>query len=342
MHSQRGVALIAVLWVLTLLAVVAAAVTVDARTEMMLARNLFYAAEAEALADAAVLRAVLSLVDRRGRRGDDEPDEAEDDDGDSLAAFIERRPALEDAIVRRMGADVVMDAVPIPEGDWPVDGSPVRFTLDGALVMVSIQDTGGLIDLNTAADALLEGLFTAAGLSSEEAGALVAAVGDWTDEDDLVSEGGGAEAPAYRAAGLPAPRNGQFRIPEELMHVLGVTRALFAALRPAITVWSGRPGIDPRVAPEAVLWTLPGGNTAQINALLTDRAGGIVGTPGLIGLDALTSLSRGTTFAIRAAADTGDAVFVREAVIRIARRRGRGYEVLDWRRGKAAAVGSPE
>lgn len=60
---QRGIALISVLWITTLLAVIAASFTSSARTEGQLARNLVENAKAEALADGAVHRAVLGILD---------------------------------------------------------------------------------------------------------------------------------------------------------------------------------------------------------------------------------------------------------------------------------------
>ncbi|MDP6952033.1 MAG: type II secretion system protein GspK, partial [Alphaproteobacteria bacterium] len=249
---QRGVALIAVLWVLTLLAVVATAVTVDARTEMALARNAEAGAKAEALADAGVKRAALMLMSRRPRNVRDR-DEARDpgvdvvdDDAEaatpSLAELLERRPELEGAIERRVGSEALLAALPLADSDLLVDGSAVALPLDGAVLSLAIQDVGGLVDLNSARDELLAGLFVAAGLPGNEARDLAAAIRDYGDEDDLVRPGG-AEAPAYRAAGLPEPKNGAFQFPDELRAVLGVTPELFEAVRPAITVWSGRPGI---------------------------------------------------------------------------------------------------
>ena len=65
---QRGIALISVLWVTTLLAVIAASFTSSARTENQLARNLVENAKAEALADGAVHRAVLGILELEPER----------------------------------------------------------------------------------------------------------------------------------------------------------------------------------------------------------------------------------------------------------------------------------
>jgi len=340
---QRGVALIAVLWVLTLLAVVATAVTVDARTDMALARNAEAGARAEALADAGVMRAALMLMTRRPRNvrdadeDEDIVDEAAEADTPSLAELLERRPELEGAIERRVGSEALLAALPLAEADFPLDGSAVAMPLDGAVLSLAIQDVGGLIDLNSAGDELLAGLFVAAGAAGDEARDLAAAVRDYGDEDDLVRPGG-AEAAAYRAAGREEPKNGSFQFPDELRAVFGITPELFAAVRPAITVWSGRPGIDPRVAPPAALAALPSGSQGQVEALLAERAAGSERAHhGLTGADAYLSRSRGRVFAIRAEVLTdAGATYVREAVIRLSRRAGVGYQVYHWGQGRPA------
>ncbi|MDX1483405.1 MAG: type II secretion system protein GspK, partial [Alphaproteobacteria bacterium] len=58
---QRGIALVAVLWALVLLAVIAATVSRESRTQSRLARNFVDGAQAEALADGGVHRAIDGL-----------------------------------------------------------------------------------------------------------------------------------------------------------------------------------------------------------------------------------------------------------------------------------------
>ena len=62
-RTERGFALVAVLWLLALLGVIAAGFFSEIRIETRLARNLAENAKAEALADAGVQRAVLGLLD---------------------------------------------------------------------------------------------------------------------------------------------------------------------------------------------------------------------------------------------------------------------------------------
>jgi general secretion pathway protein K len=62
-RTEKGIALVAVLWVLALLGVIAAAFLRETSIETRLTRNLVENAKAEALADAGVQRAVLGLLD---------------------------------------------------------------------------------------------------------------------------------------------------------------------------------------------------------------------------------------------------------------------------------------
>lgn len=61
-RSESGIALIAVLWVMVVLAALAASFSTSTRTRVNLARNIGEAAAAEAIADAAVSRAAAGLA----------------------------------------------------------------------------------------------------------------------------------------------------------------------------------------------------------------------------------------------------------------------------------------
>lgn len=60
-RSEEGVALIAVLWTLTLLAIIAAALSLETRSSTHIARNVVDHAAARAAADAGIQRAILDL-----------------------------------------------------------------------------------------------------------------------------------------------------------------------------------------------------------------------------------------------------------------------------------------
>ncbi len=286
-HSaQRGLALVVVLWVLVLLALVAASFSRTTRTEVNLARNLVENAQAEALADAGVHLAILALLD---------PDPA-------------KRPRA--------------------------DGTPYRIAFGGAEITVSVQDEGGKIDLNRAPDELLRGLFVSLGVEPAEADALVDAIADFRDPDDL-RRLNGAEDRDYEDAGLPwGAKDAPFEAVEELQQVLGVTVPLYQALRPALTVYNAKGGIDPAVAPREVLMALPGMDEDQAEAQVAARAGGAEGAAPVLAAEGVAQRSRGQFLTLRAEAhDPSGAIFVREAVVEITRNRQQPYTFRMWRTG---------
>lgn len=332
-NTDRGIALVVVLWVLALLAMVAASLTIGTRTGVRLAGNLESGARAEALADAGVARALITLSTRQraGRRGEVE----QTNTGESVAELVERRPELEDVIARRAGAEALLAAMPLNEASWPVDGTPVTWVFDDAVLTLAVADEGGKVDLNAARDELLEGLFESIGLGPDEATALTDAVRDYTDDDDL-RRANGVEAADYRAAGLAEPKNARFEAVQELLQVYGMTPDLYRALAPALTVYSGRPGIDPRVAPPAALLALPGNDEVAVADLMAARAEDPNATSQLSGRDQLVSRSRGRVFTIEAEAVTDDGGrFLRGAVVRLAGRREHPFQILRWERHAA-------
>ncbi len=62
-RAERGFALLLVIWVVALLAVLAAGVAADSSSEAMIARNRMDAAQARALADSGVTLAILGVLD---------------------------------------------------------------------------------------------------------------------------------------------------------------------------------------------------------------------------------------------------------------------------------------
>jgi general secretion pathway protein K len=71
-ESEKGIALIAVLWTLTLLSIIAASLSLETRTSARVARNTADNAAARAAADAGIQRAILDLVAQPGTHPNDE------------------------------------------------------------------------------------------------------------------------------------------------------------------------------------------------------------------------------------------------------------------------------
>jgi general secretion pathway protein K len=282
-RSSRGIALVAVLWVVVLLAVIGAAVISETHTEYRAVRNAIRLAAGEAVADAAIHRAIADLLDSAGSHR------------------------------------------------WRIDGTPAPFQFDGQTVSVAVQDELGKIDLNYAADELLTGLFRSVGVDSRRSAALLDAISDWRDEDDL-HRLNGAEAPDYRDAGRRyTPRNGLFQTVDELRLVLGMDDALFKRLEPALTVYSQNRGIDVETAPREALRALPGMDDPAVERRVRARSARADGGPGQPGAPPPTTNFAGRAFTIRAELDGVDGRVIREAVVRLTFNPQKPFVVQAWR-----------
>jgi len=176
----------------------------------------------------------------------------------------------------------------IPENST-ADSISYEATFSSARLHIVVTDEAGKIDLNRAGPALLDNLLRAAGIASNQANALVGAIEDWRDQDDI-RRLNGAEKDDYQAAGIRyLPRNGPFQSVDELALVLGMKFALFKQLQGALTVYRGSGGLNPAAAPALVRLALGGSGGADSATDDTRQSktpppgGGFrVGTPGQI------------------------------------------------------------
>ena len=231
---------------------------------------------------------------------------------------------------------------------WVADGREHIFVYGPDQIRVSVQDEGGKIDINTAPDDLLYGLFRAIGLDSSHATRLVDVIGDWKDPDEL-RRPSGAEAADYRAAGLSfAPRNGPFLAIDELRLVLGMTPEIFGRIRPFVTVYSRSGRINPLTAPAEVIRSLPGITPEQADSYVAIRSQLDVPDPSLLppltGAQQYLARALPQVITIRSEGfSAGRGRFVREAMAVLTRTPAAPYRLVSWRQGSdvTEAAGSP-
>lgn len=294
MMRQDGVALVLVLWMVTLLTVIAGNFSYSMRGEAKIAHNQLLAAQARGQADAGAQRAWFELM----------------------------KPPTE------------------PQR-WQGDGFPHEWVSGDAVVRVAILDESGKIDLNTASDALLKGLFKSAGLSEEASDALLDAVLDWRDQDKM-KRIHGAEEDDYRAAGRNyVPSNAPFETVDELRQVLGMSPELYRKLAPALTVYSRQAGVNAAIAPREVLLAIPGVDAGLVEQYLQQRRDAIASgqkAPPFAGASAFLAMSSGSpAYSVRSEARMADGtMFIREVVARLTQDPKRPIVVLAWNEGEAA------
>jgi general secretion pathway protein K len=161
---------------------------------------------------------------------------------------------------------------------WVPDGQPRSWTFAGAELEIVVLNEASLIDLNQAPRELLIGLLAAAEVPEEEQDAIADAILDWRDEDDL-HLAAGAEDPDYAAAGLSyGAKDAPFESVEELRDVIGMSRDLYRALAPVLTV-AGTGRVDEALAPPMVVAALRGMTVEEAERQLLEEAAGELANP---------------------------------------------------------------
>ncbi len=314
-RRQHGIALVLVLWMTTLLTVIAASFVFSMRTDTLLAQNLVASGRAQALADAGIQRALYEIfkpgVDLQGWKGDGQAHQS--------AVDLQR---------------------------WKGDGQTHQWEFGGAKVNVVLQDVSGKIDLNFAPDALLKGLLKNAGLDDERSSALLDAILDWRDPDDL-RRINGAEASDYEAAGLKyKPANAPFETVDELQRVLGMTPQLYLKLADVLTVDSRQAGFNSAIASKKILMAVPGVDEAMVDTYIAQRQEAISAnlTPAPFPQAAgFMAGANGSVYSVRAEAILPDgAMFIRETVVKINQGSARKVAFLSWKDGEATPKLSDE
>jgi general secretion pathway protein K len=278
-------ALTSVLWGIGLLSIVSVSFLWGSTISYRLARNSVELSQIDAVAEAAVNRAALSLLDQR------------------------------------------------PESHWRTDGVAYSFGFGGASLKVSIQDELGRIDLNSADTPLLSGLFRSAGLDAVAADRLVDKILDWRDLSPA-KRLNGAKDREYQAAGFGyRPRNGPFQSVDELKLVMDMTPDLFRRVEPAITVYSGRPLIDPQVAPREALLALTAMDAQKADSIIAARTAdsnrAALSAPGIAATAQLPVAGR--AFTVTADIERSNGTVTRQAVIRMTEDPARPYWILAWK-----------
>jgi general secretion pathway protein K len=230
---------------------------------------------------------------------------------------------------------------PLPDRAWFPDGALHELSWNGADLRVRIDSEAGKVDLNAAPEQELTALFLALGVNARRAADLGAAIVAWR-QDRAAALGIDRTKPDRRVSDQPL---GPFFAIEELKRVPGITPEVYALIAPYVTVWSGSPLPDPRMASRPVLLTFPGTDPAQIDKWIAVRAarGPNAPIPPELASSALMMPSRARPIVmIRSAASTGaGAQFTRDAVVAVTGDPYNPMRVLAWEREREAAPARP-
>jgi general secretion pathway protein K len=258
------------------------------------------------------------------------------------AVSLARARALADGALERTAYELMR---PRLADAWNPDGQPHRWNEGDASIVVVAVDEAARLDMNSAPDAFLKNfLVVVGGVEEPAAGALVDAIADWRDPDEL-RRPNGAEAPEYKAANLKyGPANAPFETIDEVSRVLGMTAAVYQRIAPFITVYSHQPGINAGTAPRSVLLALPNASPEAVDAYIEQRAQALAQHLAIPAFPPAQAFVSGPipVWRVRAQATLPDGVtFVREAVLRPSPDAARPLIDLAWLEPSRSAVAPP-
>ncbi|MGR8979519.1 MAG: general secretion pathway protein GspK [Gammaproteobacteria bacterium] len=229
--AQKGFALVLVLWVLTLMMIMAASFSLTMRRETAVISSIAGGAEALAAAESGIAVAEMMLL---------HPDQTK---------------------------------------RWRTDGSVYQIQFLDALVRVRMLGETGKIDINSADQIQLQSLFAQVPVDPEQQTALVSAIMDWRDNDDLVNING-AEKDEYQEAGKNyQPRNQPFQSLEELQMVLGMNASILKLIQPLITIYSHKSQIDLSQASKEMMLSLGMDSALVDECIELRRQSAVTGQP---------------------------------------------------------------
>jgi len=242
MASQRGIALVMVLWVLVFLTVIVLSFSATVRTDAYSVLSFKKEVENKFLAEAGIQRGLMEILYRNVNKNQ----------------------------------KIIMEGREVLLTDNRVYQSPIG---DGFYTF-SIMDESGKININALSDntrAILYNLLVNRGIPGQEADVIVDSILDWKDPDDL-HRTNGAESDYYQS--LPEPyiaKNSGFDTLEELLLVRGMTTQILfgedgkSGIAPMLTVHPIKNRINVKAAPRELLNAIPGMSADVVDSIMALR-----------------------------------------------------------------------
>ena len=210
--AERGIALMLVLWVLTLLSIMVFEFCYTMRIEATITRNFKEGERSYFLAQAGINRAIIEIVKTK--------------------SAVKKFKGSKESMVK--DEEKYVDEEEEGSEEWKPREEPYTFPFQGGECEVKIGDEGSKINLNWIAKKaksdrkLLTDIFEiSCGLEGEERDVIVDSIIDWVDKDHnhLIN---GAEDEYYESLEDPYEcRDGHFVVTEELLLVRGVTEEIY-------------------------------------------------------------------------------------------------------------------
>lgn len=236
MMNNKGIALFLVLWVLTLLSVIAGQFCHAMRTEINITRNFTEETKAYYIAKAGLNIALAELIRSQTRPGTQahEGFPFQTDGNNRLFPLKKAKRAFASGEKKEEELDRENDV-----GRWRVNAEIPSVPFAEGSFFVHIGNESGKIDINRADERMMGMILSAFDIDEKTKAIITDSILDWRDADDL-HRINGAEDKYYQSLPNPYPaKNGNFDSPEELLLVRGMTPEIFyGGLGEMLTVYS--------------------------------------------------------------------------------------------------------
>lgn len=274
---QDGIALLMVLWVLTILMVIVLSFSFMTRTETQSTVSFKEGIERKFLAESGIERGIMEIFYRT----------------------MNKNQAL------------VLEGTEI----WNIDGTPYSAQLGDGYYTVRVVDESGKLDINRVSDILLKNLLMNSGIEEQDADIIVDSILDWRDQDDL-HRLHGAEDDYYLSLSNPyEAKDNKFDTLEELLLVRGMTAEILYGTSERkgiinfLTVHSNTNKININAAPKEVLMAIPGMSSEFADSIIEIRS-----TKEVMNLQELGITGENYSIVMPYVATTGSNAYTIEAV----------------------------
>ena len=195
--NSSGVALIIVLWVVTILSVIALEFCFAMRTEVNITKNFKEEVQLYAVAEGGVHRAIAELVLKHDQR------------------------------IQQMRKGWIGEELPLEKKEWVTDGRLYSIPSDQGVNEIRIMGEAGKVNINTVSEKTLRKILTQLGLEGETRDTVADSILDWRTPGDA-HRINGAKDDYYQSLKEPYNcKNANLDSIEELLLVRGVTPELF-------------------------------------------------------------------------------------------------------------------
>jgi len=186
-----------VLWVITILSVIALELCFAMRTEVNITKNFKEEVQLYAIAEGGVHRAIAELVLKHDSR------------------------------IQQMRKGLKGEEIPPEKKEWVTDGRLYSLSSDQGINELRIMGEAGKVNINIISEKTLRKILTQLGLEGETRDIVADSILDWRDPDDFTHVNG-AENDYYQSLKEPYTcKNANLDSVEELLLVRGVTPELF-------------------------------------------------------------------------------------------------------------------